>query len=138
MDYAITLLKMDKLMQTGIYIARMCVDYTPKEAKESSNTNHNTRKGETIHCHSCRAYEQRKWGKKMVDINSTLPPPPLAPQPPPQNPAEFLEASQQFSFLQGGVVRPMPNPHPGGPGLCIYIPQRQGGPVIPLGTGYPF
>jgi hypothetical protein len=24
----------------------------------------------------------------------------------------------------------MPNPHPGGPGLCIYIPQRQG--------GYPF
>jgi hypothetical protein len=42
----------------------------------------------------------------------------------------FLEASQQFSFLQGRVVSPMPNPHPGGPGLCIYIPQRQG--------GYPF
>jgi hypothetical protein len=42
----------------------------------------------------------------------------------------FVEASQQFSFLQGRVVSPMPNPHPGGPGLCIYIPQRQG--------GYPF
>jgi hypothetical protein len=38
----------------------------------------------------------------------------------------FLEAYQQFSFLQGRVVSPMPNPHPGGPGLCIYIPQRQG------------
>jgi hypothetical protein len=36
-----------------------------------------------------------------------------------------LEASQQF-FLQGRVVSPTPNPHPGGPGLCIYIPQRQG------------
>jgi hypothetical protein len=43
----------------------------------------------------------------------------------------FFEASQQFSFLQGRVVSPTPNPHPGGPGLCIiYIPQRQG--------GYPF
>jgi hypothetical protein len=42
----------------------------------------------------------------------------------------FLEASQQFSFLQGRVVSPTPNPHPGGPGLCIYIPRRQG--------GYPF
>jgi hypothetical protein len=42
----------------------------------------------------------------------------------------FLEASQQFSFLEDRVVNPMPNPHPGGPGLCIYIPQRQG--------GYPF
>jgi hypothetical protein len=42
----------------------------------------------------------------------------------------FLEASQQFSFLQGRVVSPTPNPHPGGSGLCIYIPQRQG--------GYPF
>jgi hypothetical protein len=39
----------------------------------------------------------------------------------------FLEASQQFSFLQGRVVSPTPNPHSGGPGLCIYIPQRQGG-----------
>jgi hypothetical protein len=37
-----------------------------------------------------------------------------------------LEASQQFSFLQGGVVSPTPNPYPGEPGLYIYIPQRQG------------
>jgi hypothetical protein len=31
----------------------------------------------------------------------------------------FLEASQQFSFLQGRVVSPMPNLHPGGPGLRV-------------------
>jgi hypothetical protein len=37
----------------------------------------------------------------------------------------FLEASQQFSFLQGRVVSPTPDPHPGGPGRCIYILQRQ-------------
>jgi hypothetical protein len=42
----------------------------------------------------------------------------------------FLEDSQQFSFLEGRVVSPTPNPHSGGPGLCIYIPQRKG--------GYPF
>jgi hypothetical protein len=27
-------------------------------------------------------------------------------------------------------------PQPGGPGLCIYIPQEQGGSVIPPGTGF--
>jgi hypothetical protein len=27
---------------------------------------------------------------------------------------------------------------PEGPGPCIYIPQEQGGPVIPPGTGFPF
>jgi hypothetical protein len=42
----------------------------------------------------------------------------------------FLETSQQLPFLQSRVVSPTYNPHPGGPGLCIYIPQRQG--------GYPF
>jgi hypothetical protein len=42
----------------------------------------------------------------------------------------FLEASQQFSFLKGRLVIHAPNPHPGGQDLCIYIPQRQG--------GYPF
>jgi hypothetical protein len=26
-------------------------------------------------------------------------------------------------------------PQPGGPGSRIYIPQEQGGPVIPAGTG---
>jgi hypothetical protein len=29
-------------------------------------------------------------------------------------------------------------PQPGGPGSRIYIPQEQGGPVILLGSGYPF
>jgi hypothetical protein len=29
-------------------------------------------------------------------------------------------------------------PQPGGPGPCIYIPQEQGGRVIPLGTGFSF
>jgi hypothetical protein len=54
----------------------------------------------------------------------------LRPWPPPQNPAEFLGGFSTILFLQGRVVSPTPNPHPGGPGLCIYIPQRQG--------GYPF
>jgi hypothetical protein len=44
----------------------------------------------------------------------------------------FLEASQQFSFLQGRVVSPTLNPHPGGLGLCIYILQRQGGSHLRL------
>jgi hypothetical protein len=29
-------------------------------------------------------------------------------------------------------------PQPGGPSPRIYIPQEQGGPVIPPGTGFPF
>jgi hypothetical protein len=29
-------------------------------------------------------------------------------------------------------------PQPGGPGSRIYIPQEQGGPAIPTGTGFPF
>jgi hypothetical protein len=29
-------------------------------------------------------------------------------------------------------------PQPGGPGPLSYIPQEQGGPVIPPGTGFPF
>jgi hypothetical protein len=29
-------------------------------------------------------------------------------------------------------------PQPGGPGSRIYIPQEQGGPVIPPSTGFPF
>jgi hypothetical protein len=43
-----------------------------------------------------------------------------------------------ITFLQGWIVSPAPNPQPGGPGLCIYDPRRQGGPAIPPGTGYPF
>jgi hypothetical protein len=52
------------------------------------------------------------------------------PSPPPQNPAEFLGGFSTIFFLQDRVVSPTPNPHPGGPGLYIYIPHRQG--------GYPF
>jgi hypothetical protein len=29
-------------------------------------------------------------------------------------------------------------PQPGGPGPRIFIPQEQGGPVIPPGTEFPF
>jgi hypothetical protein len=54
----------------------------------------------------------------------------LKPWPPPQNTAEFLGGFSTIFFLQDRVVSLTPNPHPGGPGLCIYIPQRQG--------GYPF
>jgi hypothetical protein len=43
--------------------------------------------------------------------------------------------SEHVKLLQGGVVSPTPNPQPGGPGLCIYNPRRQGGPVIPLAPG---
>jgi hypothetical protein len=43
-----------------------------------------------------------------------------------------------ITFLQGWIVSPAPNPQPGGPGLRIYDPRRQGGPAIPPGTGYPF
>jgi hypothetical protein len=50
----------------------------------------------------------------------------LRPWLPPQNPAEFLGGFSTIFFLQGTVVSPTPNPHPGGPGLCIYITQRQG------------
>jgi hypothetical protein len=41
-------------------------------------------------------------------------------------------------FSRSKVVNPSPDPQPGGPGPCIYASQRQGGPVIPPGTGFPF
>jgi hypothetical protein len=41
-------------------------------------------------------------------------------------------------FLQSKVVSLASNPQPGAPGLCIYVPQWQGGPVITPGTGFPF
>jgi hypothetical protein len=37
--------------------------------------------------------------------------------------------------LRGEVVSLTPNPQPGGPGLRIYDPRRQGDPVIPPSTG---
>jgi hypothetical protein len=36
------------------------------------------------------------------------------------------------------VVSLVSNPQPGGPDSCIYVPQLEGGPVIPLGTGFHF
>jgi hypothetical protein len=43
-----------------------------------------------------------------------------------------------ITFLQSWIVSPAPNPQPGGPGLHIYDPRRQGGPAILPGTRYPF
>jgi hypothetical protein len=43
-----------------------------------------------------------------------------------------------MTFLQSWIVSPAPNTQPGGPGVRIYDPRRQGGPVTPPGTGYPF
>jgi hypothetical protein len=40
-------------------------------------------------------------------------------------------------FLQSNIVNLASNPQPGGPGLYIYVPQWQGGQVIPTGTGFP-
>jgi hypothetical protein len=36
-----------------------------------------------------------------------------------------------ITFLHGWIVSPAPNPEPGGPGLRIYDPRRQGGTAIP-------
>jgi hypothetical protein len=41
-------------------------------------------------------------------------------------------------FLQGGSVDPKSHPQPGGPGLHICDPKRQGDPAIPPGIGYTF
>jgi hypothetical protein len=45
----------------------------------------------------------------------------LRPWPPPQNTAEFLGGFSTIFFLQGRVVSPTPNPHPGGPGLITFV-----------------
>jgi hypothetical protein len=50
----------------------------------------------------------------------------------------FLGGFVTITFLRGWIVSPAPNPQPGGPGLRIYDPRRQGSPAIPPGTGYPF
>jgi hypothetical protein len=45
----------------------------------------------------------------------------------------------QPTFLRGWIVSPAPNPQPGGPGLRIYDPRRQGrGQLYPqaLGTNF--
>jgi hypothetical protein len=41
-----------------------------------------------------------------------------------------------ITFLQGWIVSPAPNPQPGGLGLRIYDPRRQGGSALPPRTGY--
>jgi hypothetical protein len=61
---------------------------------------------------------------RIILLLLSLAPQPSRPWPPPQNPTEFLEGFSTIFFLRGRVVSPTPNPHPGGPGLCIYIPQR--------------
>jgi hypothetical protein len=43
-----------------------------------------------------------------------------------------------ITFLRGWIVSPEPNPHPGGPGLRVYGPRRQGGPAIPQALGTHF
>jgi hypothetical protein len=35
-----------------------------------------------------------------------------------------------ITFLQGWIVSPAPNTQPGGPGLRIYDPRRQGDPAL--------
>jgi hypothetical protein len=42
------------------------------------------------------------------------------------------DSSPHFIVSDSGFFKP------GGPGPRIYIPQEQGGPVIPPGTGFPF
>jgi hypothetical protein len=45
----------------------------------------------------------------------------------------------RICFLQCTIysnVSDLRLPQPRGPGPCIYIPQEQGGPVIPPGTGF--
>jgi hypothetical protein len=41
-----------------------------------------------------------------------------------------------ITFLRGWIVIQEPNPQPGGPGLRIYDPRRQGVPAIPPGTHF--
>jgi hypothetical protein len=48
-----------------------------------------------------------------------------------------LMGLRNITFLQDWIVSPAPNPQPGGPGLRIYDPRKQGGPAIPPGTEYP-
>jgi hypothetical protein len=57
---------------------------------------------------------------------------------PKSGPGLPLWGSLTITFLRGWIVSPAPNTQPGGPGLRIYDPRRQGGPAIPPGTGYPF
>jgi hypothetical protein len=48
-------------------------------------------------------------------------------------PAQFRGTQDRILLSQFLIL-----PQPGGPGTHIYIPQEQGGPDIPPGTGFPF
>jgi hypothetical protein len=48
----------------------------------------------------------------------------------------FTSLDFEIIFLHSKVVILESNHRPGGPGLCIYVPQRQGDPIIPPGTGF--
>jgi hypothetical protein len=60
------------------------------------------------------------------------------PYPSLENSARFYLNSATFTFLQRKVVSLAPNPQPWEPGLCIYVPQWQGGPVISPSTDFHF
>jgi hypothetical protein len=68
---------------------------------------------------------------------------PYGPQPSLEYPARLHPVFTSFDFttiifLQTKVVSLASNPKPGGPDPCVYVPQWQGGPVIPPDTGFPF
>jgi hypothetical protein len=46
--------------------------------------------------------------------------------------------SESLGIYDHTLLSQIGDPQPGGPGPCIYIPQEQGGLVIPPGTGFPF
>jgi hypothetical protein len=53
------------------------------------------------------------------------------------SPAKLFSCSSPAGFIAIFCLR-FETPQPGGPGTRIYIPQEQGGPVIPPGTGFLF
>jgi hypothetical protein len=54
-------------------------------------------------------------------------------------PCQSSHSRVQVPQNSGHILRPdLRLPQPGGPGPRIYIPQEQGGSVIPPGTGFPF
>jgi hypothetical protein len=50
----------------------------------------------------------------------------------------FILGSKSSRIQDHILLSHLRHPQPGGPGSCIYIPQEQGDPVIPSGTGFPF
>jgi hypothetical protein len=50
----------------------------------------------------------------------------------------FFRFHNSNFFSQSKVISVASNPQPGGPSHCIYVPQWQGDPVMPPGTGFLF